>query len=216
MARSALVTGGNRGIGKAIAEGLVAEGLEVLLGVRDLDAGKAVADGMGAKAVRCDLEGDMVFPPEAAEVDVLVNNAGVLFKAPLFSQEARFDETIDVMLRGPYRLMLTALTHMERQGYGRIVNVSSGWGSFSEGLGGPGVYGIAKASLNALTVAAAREAPEGVKVNAMCPGWVRTRMGGPNATRSPEEAADTAVWLATLPPDGPSGKFFRRRKEIEW
>lgn len=215
----ALVTGGNRGIGKEIAKGLVAEGMDVLIGVRDLDAGKAVAEEIGAEAVHCDLDGaqeSVVLPPEAEAVDVLVNNAGVLYDAGLFTEAARFEETIDVMLRGPYFLMRAAMPYMKRTGYGRIVNVSSGWGSFAEGLGGPGAYGIAKAGLNALTVAAAREAPKGVKINAMCPGWVRTRMGGPSATRSPEEGADTAIWLATLPEDGPSGKFFRRRKEIEW
>lgn len=219
MARRALVTGGNRGIGKAIAEGLVAEGLEVLLGVRDFAAGEVVADQIGARAVYCDLEGewnDIHIPSEASEVEVLVNNAGVLFSEPLFSKKARFDENIDVMLRGPYRLMKEAVPFMKRQGYGRIVNVSSGWGSFAEGLGGPGAYSVAKAALNALTVVAAREAPECVKINTMDPGWVRTRMGGDAANLSPEEGADTAIWLATLPPDGPSGKFFRRRKEIDW
>ncbi len=217
--RRALVTGGNRGIGKEIAKGLVAEGMHVMIGVRDFEAGKAVAEEIGAEAVYCDLDGayeTMVLPPEAEEVDVLVNNAGVLFDAGLFTKAARFEETIDVMLRGPYFLMRAAMPYMKRTGYGRIVNVSSGWGSFAEGLEGPGAYGIAKAGLNALTVAAAREGPKGVKINAMCPGWVRTRMGGPSASRTPEEGADTAIWLATLPEDGPSGKFFRRRKEIEW
>src|SRR5215210_5832256 len=90
------------------------------------------------------------------------------------------------------------------------------WGSFAEGMGGPGMYGVTKAALNALTVRLANELPSAVKVNAMCPGWVRTRMGGQGATRSPDEAADTAVWLATLPDDGPTGGFFRDRKPIEW
>jgi NAD(P)-dependent dehydrogenase (short-subunit alcohol dehydrogenase family) len=105
---------------------------------------------------------------------------------------------------------------MIASGYGRIVNVSSGWGSFAEGMGGPGAYGVTKAALNALTVRLAKELPSTVKVNAMCPGWVRTRMGGPSATRSPEEGADTAVWLSTLPEDGPTGGFFRDREPIEW
>ena len=216
MARRALVTGGNRGIGKAIAEGLVAAGCDVLIGVRDLASGQRVADEIGATAVHLDLASLADVPTEAAEVDVLVNNAGILFEDPLFSDAARFDENIDVMVRAPYRLMRAAMPHMAAQGYGRIVNISSGWGSFAEGMGGPGAYGIAKAALNALTVRAAKEAPRGVKVNAMCPGWVRTRMGGASATTSPEDGAETAIWLATLPDDGPSGKFFRRRREIDW
>jgi NAD(P)-dependent dehydrogenase (short-subunit alcohol dehydrogenase family) len=75
---------------------------------------------------------------------------------------------------------------------------------------------VTKAALNALTLRLASELPPAVKVNAMCPGWVRTRMGGQGATRSPDEAADTVVWLATLPADGPTGGFFRDRKRIEW
>lgn len=217
--RRALVTGGNRGIGKEIAKGLIEQGVHVLIGVRDFDAGQNTAKEIGAEAVYCDLDGafdTMVLPPEADGVDILVNNAGVLHREDLFSKAANFEETVDVMFRGPYFLMRAALPYMKRNGYGRIVNVSSGWGSFAEGLEGPGAYGIAKAALNALTVAAAREAPKGVKINAMCPGWVRTRMGGNAANLTPEQGADTAIWLATLPEDGPSGKFFRRRTEIEW
>lgn len=216
MAKRALVTGGNRGIGQAIARGLVAEGLDVMIGVRDMKNAKVAEAETGARAVHCDLSDVIHIPPEAGEVHVLVNNAGVFYQAPLFSEDARFDETIDVMFRGPYRLMQAAFRFMASEGYGRVVNVSSGWGSFAEGLGGPGAYGVAKAALNALTFRAAKEAAQGVKINAVCPGWVRTRMGGAEANCSPEEGADTAIWLATLPADGPSGKVFRRRQEIAW
>ncbi|MFO6463508.1 SDR family oxidoreductase [Jannaschia sp. KMU-145] len=106
---------------------------------------------------------------------------------------------------------------MTARGYGRIVNLSSGGGSFGEGLAsGHAAYAISKAALNAATVLAARGARGDVKVNAMCPGWVRTRMGGAAAPRSPAEGADTALWLATLPSDGPSGGFFRNRAPIPW
>ena len=105
---------------------------------------------------------------------------------------------------------------MNARGYGRIVNVSSGWGSFAEGLSGPGAYSISKAALNALTLSLSKDLPTNVKVNCMCPGWVRTRMGGEGAPRTPEEAADTAIWLATLPDDGPTGGFYRDRKLIAW
>ena len=216
MTKRALVTGGNRGIGKAIARGLVAEGLDVLIGIREMDFAKSAEAETGAKAVYCDLGKNSHLPPEAREVHVLVNNAGVHFDAPLFSGDAKFRETLDVMLCAPYELMRAAQPFMTSEGYGRIVNVSSGWGSFAEGLGGQGAYGVAKAALNALTLRAAKEVAECVKVNAMSPGWVRTRMGGANANLSPEEGAETAVWLATLPASGPSGKFFRSRQEIAW
>jgi NAD(P)-dependent dehydrogenase (short-subunit alcohol dehydrogenase family) len=105
---------------------------------------------------------------------------------------------------------------MIERGYGRVVNVSSGAGSFAEGLEGPPAYAVSKAALNALTVRLATETRGDVKVNAACPGWVRTRMGGSGAPRSVEEGADTIVWLATLGPDGPTGGFFRDRQPIEW
>jgi NAD(P)-dependent dehydrogenase (short-subunit alcohol dehydrogenase family) len=97
-----------------------------------------------------------------------------------------------------------------------VVNVSSGSGSLAEGLEGPAAYSLSKAALNALTLKLASELRGDVKVNAVCPGWVRTKMGGPRAGRSVEEGADTVVWLATLPASGPSGGFFRDRKRIPW
>jgi NAD(P)-dependent dehydrogenase (short-subunit alcohol dehydrogenase family) len=105
---------------------------------------------------------------------------------------------------------------MITRGFGRIVNLSSGWGAFAEGLTGPAAYSVSKAALNALTLSLSKDLPQNVKVNSMCPGWVRTRMGGSGASLSPEEGADTAIWLATLPEDGPNGGFFRRRKPINW
>jgi NAD(P)-dependent dehydrogenase (short-subunit alcohol dehydrogenase family) len=106
---------------------------------------------------------------------------------------------------------------MRRNGYGRIVNVSSGMGQLSD-MGGhsPG-YRLSKTGLNALTRMLTSElAGENILVNSVCPGWVRTDMGGPGARRSVEEGADTPVWLATLPDDGPSGGFFRDRRAIPW
>jgi len=102
-------------------------------------------------------------------------------------------------------------------GYGRVVNVSSGWGSISRGLEGPAAYSISKAALNALTLVLAREAPADiVKGNAADPGWVRTRMGGDDAPGTPDDAAQTIVWLATLPRDGPTGGFFHRLQPTAW
>ncbi len=217
--KRAFVTGANRGIGLAIAQSLVDQGFEVLMGSRDPDAGRKAADKVGATAIQLDVA-DPSSIAQAAEqagpVDVLINNAGILGSGNLLDDRQDFADSMAVMVHGPYLLMHHLTPHMVAQSYGRVVNVSSGWGAFSDGVAGPAAYGVAKAALNALTVATARTLPNSVKVNAMCPGWVRTRMGGAGATRAPEEGADTAVWLATLDTNGPTGGFFRDRKPIEW
>lgn len=217
--KRALVTGGNRGIGRAICAGLIARGLDVTIGARDTEQGRAAAEDLGCRSVHLDLLNPKVYS-EAMEslggVDVLINNAGVLQDVSMLEDPSEFTTAMLVMVHAPFDLIRLNMDHWRETGWGRIVNVSSGWGSFAEGLAGPGAYGVAKASLNALTKALPRDLPPGVKVNAMCPGWVRTRMGGAGATRSPEEGADTAIWLATLPDDGPTGGFFRDRKAIAW
>jgi NAD(P)-dependent dehydrogenase (short-subunit alcohol dehydrogenase family) len=229
MKRIALVTGANRGIGLAIARGLGELGRSVLVGARRLEAGEEAAEslrrlGFDATPVPIDLSIhasiDAAIDRLASSgrsVDVLVNNAGVLHEKPVLElSDEEIADSIAVHLTGPIRLLRAFVPAMRERGYGRIVNMSSGWGSFAQGLGGPGLYGITKAALNALTVRLADELPSSIKVNAMCPGWVRTRMGGRGARRTPEAGADTAVWLATLPDDGPTGGFFRDRKPIEW
>jgi NAD(P)-dependent dehydrogenase (short-subunit alcohol dehydrogenase family) len=227
--RTVLVTGANRGIGLAIARQLATLGNSVLLGARDLKAGQEAANslrrpGLDIEPVHIDLADASTI--EAAvdaldksgrQVDALVNNAGVLHEKQILElTEAEIAESVAVHLTGPLRLIRLLAPKMIAKQYGRIVNLSSGWGSFAEGMGGPGLYGVTKAALNALTIRLSKELPGSVKVNAMCPGWVRTRMGGQGATRSAEEGADTAIWLATLPGDGPTGGFFRDRKPIEW
>lgn len=229
MKRTALVTGANRGIGLAVARQLAERGHAVLLGSRDPGAGEAAAAmlrrlGLDVTPVHLDLTNVASVDAALADVrrsgrtvHVLVNNAGVLHEKPLLElTDAGVADSLAVHLISPIRLARSLVPDMVAGGYGRIVNLSSGWGSFAEGMGGPGDYGITKAAMNALNVRLARELPAPVKVNAMCPGWVRTRMGGQGATRTPAEGADTAVWLATLPDDGPTGGFFRDRKPIGW
>jgi NAD(P)-dependent dehydrogenase (short-subunit alcohol dehydrogenase family) len=229
MKRTALVTGGNRGIGLAITRRLAELGHLVLLGSRDLQAGEHAADSLrgprlDVAAVHLDLNDPVTieaainhFHKSGRNVDVLVNNAGVLDEQPLLElTDAQIADSVAVHLTGPIRLIRALVPNMIARGYGRIVNVSSGWGSFAEGMDGPGAYGVTKAAMNALTVRLAKELPAVVKVNAMCPGWVRTRMGGASAPRTPDQGADTAAWLATLPDEGPSGGFFRDRKPINW
>ena len=151
------------------------------------------------------------------DIDVLVNNAAVCPDGGVLDIE---DETIEMALRtnlaGPFWLARAFVPAMVRAGYGRVVNVSSGWGSFAGQLGGPVGYSVTKAALNALTVKLAQEVSGDLKVNAVCPGWVRTRMGGAGATRTVEKGAETILWLATLNADGPTGGFFRDKQSIPW
>jgi NAD(P)-dependent dehydrogenase (short-subunit alcohol dehydrogenase family) len=227
--RTALVTGANRGIGLAVARQLAELGNSVLLGSRDLKAGEVAAKSIRQRKLDIEPVHMDLGNPAAIDaalnnlrksgriVDILVNNAGVLHEKTILElTDAEIGDSIAAHLTGPLRLIRALAPNMMKRGYGRIVNVSSGWGSFAEGMDGPGLYGVTKAALNALTVRLAKELPSTVKVNTLCPGWVRTRMGGKSATQSPDEGADTAVWLATLPDDGPTGSFFRDRNPIEW
>jgi NAD(P)-dependent dehydrogenase (short-subunit alcohol dehydrogenase family) len=225
--KTALVTGANRGIGFAIAAALSARNdIRVLIGARNRAEGEAAAQALNgaSRAVALDLSDEAstaadiaAIKAEHGPIDILVNNAGVLEPGDLLSQSpADFEVSLRVNALAPLRLIRAVAPDMRARGYGRIVNVSSGWGSFDEGLTGPPAYCISKATLNAITLSLARELPTGVKINSACPGWVRTRMGGAAANRSPEEGADTPVWLATLPESGPTGGFFRDRRLIEW
>ncbi len=228
MSRTALVTGGNRGIGYEACRQLAGAGLGVVLTARDPEKGEAAAAELrdeGHEVTFEELDATDGRSVEACarrlsdagvEVDVLVNNAGVYPTEGVFAvSEETFARALDINTLGPFRTCQAFVPAMVARGYGRVVNVSSGGGSFGEGIG-PVAYGASKAALNALTVKVAQAVDGDVKANAMCPGWVRTDMGGSGASRSPEQAADTLVWLATLPPDGPNGGFFRDREPIPW
>ena len=225
--RTALVTGANRGIGRAIAKGLLARGdITVLAAARQAADARETAAGLGSGAVGVALD---LSEPEKVEVaaaamaaeygpvDILVNNAAVL--VPDTGLELDTIDLVDslaVNTVAPFALVRALAPGMLARRWGRIVNLSSGWGSFSEGMGGPPAYAVSKAALNALTVAMARSLGPRIKVNAVCPGWVQTRMGGAGAPRTPDEGADTPIWLATIPDDGPTGQLFRDRRPIPW
>lgn len=225
--RTLLVTGGNRGIGLAIVKALSLSSQDiVLLGCRDVDAGTALAKEIGdnVKAVALDLSNREPLKDQCdkilkdyGSIDVLVNNAGILNEGSYDKINLKkFDEALRVNSVAPYELIRAFTPEMIKNNYGRIVNISSGWGSFDDGLSGPFSYSVSKATLNAMTLTIAKELPKNVKINSMCPGWVRTRMGGMMANRSPEEASETALWLSNLDEEGPSGGFYRDKRLIEW
>jgi NAD(P)-dependent dehydrogenase (short-subunit alcohol dehydrogenase family) len=213
-----LITGATRGIGREMARVLAEEhGHHVLLGARDLERGRKVAAGMGGRveAVELDVTRAATIEPLAArldQLDVLINNAGVELDPGIPSLEADWAAihgTLDVNLLGPWRVTAAMAALLRRSAHPRIVNVSS-----SSGLvrmvdqTGEASYSVSKAGLNMLTRVWSLELP-GVLVNAVCPGWVRTDMGGPAAPQPVEEGVRGIVWLATLPDDGPTGRFFR-------
>jgi NAD(P)-dependent dehydrogenase (short-subunit alcohol dehydrogenase family) len=228
VTRTALVTGGNRGIGLEACRQLAGSGMNVVLAARDPERGEQAAqvlrdEGLNVTYERLDVADSHSVEDCArrladagTEVNALVNNAGVYPKEGVFSvSEETLVMALEVNTLGPFRTCQAFVPMMLQRGYGRVVNVSSGGGSFGEGLG-PAAYAVSKAALNALTVKMAQALRGNVKVNAMCPGWVRTDMGGSGAPRSPEDAADTLVWLASLSENGPNGGFFRDQKPIPW
>ena len=233
ITRVAVVTGGNRGIGFEICRQLAQQGIGVVLTSRDAKKGEAacktlrdaglpvefhkldVTSVRGISALTAYLE------KQYSRLDILVNNAGVLLdpKGSRFmnSRIETYRETLETNLFGPLLLCQALVPLMQKNGYGRIVNLSSGLGQLSDMGTGTPAYRVSKIALNALTRTLAAELKgTDILVNSMCPGWVKTDMGGRNAPHTVAQGADTAVWLATLPDGGPTGGFFRDRKPIPW
>jgi NAD(P)-dependent dehydrogenase (short-subunit alcohol dehydrogenase family) len=232
MKRVALVTGANRGIGLEICRQLCMAGHTVVLTARDEERGARAVRGLRKEGLEAHFQALDVTDPagsrqvaawvegELGRLDALVNNAAVALDPEDLLETVDVDvmrRTLETNLLGVLNGCQAFLPIMKRQGYGRIVNVSSGRGSFSKLAAGGPCYRISKTALNALTVILADELKEtNILVNAMTPGWVRTRLGGLKAPRSTSEGAETAVWLAMLPNDGPRGKFFKDREEFSW
>jgi len=231
--RIALVTGGNRGIGFEICRQLARKGIAVVLTARDAGKGKAATkalqdEGLEAEFQRLDVTSCRSIRACVAavaerrkRVDVLINNAGVLLDPRgtrfLDSKLDTFRDTLETNLFGPLQLAQSVVPLMKANRYGRIVNMSSGLGQLHDMGSGTPAYRISKTALNALTrILAAEFRESNILVNSMCPGWVKTGMGGDHAPKTPAQAADTAVWLATLPDDGPSGGLFRERQSVPW
>lgn len=226
--RVALITGANRGIGFAAAKALSGLGYRVVVAGRDPEAVAEAARAVGGLPLTLDVTEDedarravAFVEAELGRLDALINNAGVLLdreEAGLSVPLAKVEATFAVNVYGALRMSQAFAPTMVRQGYGRIVNVSSVMGSLAHA--GPGylAYRASKAALNMVTrVLAAELKGTGVLVNAVHPGWVRTRMGGPEAPLAPEEGARALVWAATLPADGPTGGFFEDSgKPIPW
>ena len=226
----ALVTGANRGIGLEISRQLAQQDYQVILTSRSEEKGQAAAQQLAQEELSVDTYPLDVTDPASVvplkdyviekygRLDVLVNNAGVYLDENERITEIDPDtlhRSIDTNVYGPFYLMQAFIPLMQQHGYGRIVNLSSGYGGL-DALDSPmvGAYKLSKVTLNALTrlMASAVDANT-IKINTADPGWVRTDMGGSNASRSVAEGADTPVWLATLPKDSPSGGFFYSRRQ---
>ena len=228
-ARVALVSGGNRGIGLETCRQLAARDIAVILGSRDEESGRAAAEGLSGDVVVHQLDvadGKSVdrlatfVEDEFGRLDVLVNNAGISNDEGQRGIDADLDrvrEALEANLLGAWRLCEVAIPLMQRNGYGRIVNISTGLAALEDMGGGSPAYRVSKTALNALTrILASELRGSGILVNSVCPGWVQTDMGGSRAPRPVEEGADTPVWAATLPNNGPTGGFFRDRRPIHW
>jgi NAD(P)-dependent dehydrogenase (short-subunit alcohol dehydrogenase family) len=230
--RIVLITGSNRGIGLETARQLARRGFHIVHAVRDERKGREAVEAIqasGGQATFLSLDVSRSESIRAAasqyaaiadHLDVLINNAAIYPDQGLTILTVardRLDQTFQTNTFGPLEMTQAFLPYLRRADAARVINVSSGLGQL-DGMS-PTVpsYSLSKLALNGLTIMLAQALQaDHIAVNSMCPGWVRTDMGGPNATRSVEQGADTAVWLADEAAHELTGKFFRDRQEIPW
>ncbi|WP_167578028.1 SDR family oxidoreductase [Ammoniphilus sp. YIM 78166] len=228
----ALVTGGNRGIGYELVRQLALNGFKVILSSRDSKKGqeatqKLKESNLDVTFVEMDVndqesirQAAITVDERFGKLDVLINNAGVIFdeNGKLLNMDPSIlERTMATNFFGAYHVIRSFIPLMEKQGYGRIINVSSEYGSMSEmSCTGVGAYKLSKLALNGLTQLVAAESKGDIKINAVDPGWVSTDMGGPSAPRTPKQAAESILWLATIGPEGPNGGFYRDGKRVDW
>jgi len=226
-----LITGANKGIGHEVARQLAAKGFHVLIGARNAKAGRKAADAITKQSgkatfLEIDVADNDSVTSAAREflniedhLDVLVNNAGIIVDgddAILEINGELFRKTLETNTIGALRVTRAFAPLLRKSKAPRVINVSSGGGQLTGGADGwAPAYCVSKTALNGVTVQLAAALPK-FAVNSVCPGWVRTEMGGKNASRSVEEGADTIVWLASEAPQNLTGKFLRDRKEIPW
>ncbi|WP_086933454.1 SDR family oxidoreductase [Agarilytica rhodophyticola] len=225
----ALVTGGNRGIGLAACELLEQKDIIVYMACRDIDSGKKAITRKNlerTQAIQLDVSKPETFAPafdiiekESGKLDILVNNAGIsrgVRDKPSEEDIEQIRDTFEVNFFGPWLLIQQMLPLLKKSENGHIINVSSGHGSSTKISGNNLAYRSSKSSLNVLTQAFADElAGSGIRVNCMTPGWVRTKLGGVAAPRTPSQGAETILWLATNN-EGSSGKFYKDKDIFPW
>jgi NAD(P)-dependent dehydrogenase (short-subunit alcohol dehydrogenase family) len=221
-----LVTGGNRGIGSEVCRQLAARGHTVVLTARRAEDAAAAAAAAGATPLRLDVtdpasvsEAVTAVTDRYGKLDVLVNNAAITYdtwQRAITADLGIVRQAAETNLYGPWLMVERFLPLLRASGHPRIVNVSSEAGSLAGMGGGTPAYAVSKAALNALTrILAAELRAERILVNAVCPGWVATDMGGPGG-RPVAEGAAGVVWAATLPDSGPTGGFFRDGRPLPW
>ena len=228
--RIALVTGANKGIGFEVARQLARKGFHVFLGTRDEEAGRAAVEKLQNEGESTFVKIDIAsaesiaraakeFSRQSDRLDALVNNAGILLdedKDILKISGETFEKTVRTNTLGPLLVSQAFVPLLKKSAAPRIVNVSSQGGQLEGGADGwAPAYCISKTALNGVTSQLAAALPK-FAVNSVCPGWVRTDMGGANATRSVEEGASGIVWLAADAPQTETGKFWKDRKVIPW